>query len=308
VIVFLCAKRGRILLQIFFRHQPLGLPIKTVMIAAAVLPVFCGVDLTDLHHPRITCTHPTLFPSGAGVAPTGAYLAFARQLRQTHGLLDHNQAIWNAAKSTDFAADSFGAVHYLFSPVESYMRFAIRLQNKRPDGFPIGREQWPDNFYVESRSLMRYQYVYASDKVPLEKLLTQTTLTPVSKADWQGVAILHAKVIAPAETNSPFFPLWAFNSIFGSDEFRLEPLSCLNNVPRELGGKKLVITSRKDFQVTTSLPLKKSILHHAVLGDWHVAEIGPLQSGCKIELPDADQSVVSVAVSAFPDWLSLKKM
>ena len=108
VLVFVCARRGRAIFQSYFRPQLFATAMKAAFLAAAILPVFAGLNITELRHPRITCAGPTLLPSSAGVAPVGAYLAFARELRNSHGCLDHNQAVWSAAKNTRFQADAAG--------------------------------------------------------------------------------------------------------------------------------------------------------------------------------------------------------
>jgi len=76
-LVFIAAKSGRAIFQLYFRRQGLAAGVKLALFAAALAPVLAGVDLNDVRHPRFTLTRPTLLPSPAGVFPLGAYLAHA---------------------------------------------------------------------------------------------------------------------------------------------------------------------------------------------------------------------------------------
>lgn len=123
VTVFLCAKRGRAILQSYFRTRFSGGGLKLIFVAAAVVPLLVGVNLADLHHPKISFLQPTLLPSAAGVAPTGGYLGFLVSVKQLDGYLDHNHAVWVAARDTKFKSDDTGTVPFVWTPMESYLKF-----------------------------------------------------------------------------------------------------------------------------------------------------------------------------------------
>ena len=308
ILVFVSARRGRAIFQNYFQPKIFGAAAKTILLLAALGPVLLGLNLADLHHPKITAPRPTLLPTGAGVAPAGAYLAFALAVRRSHGFLDHNHAVWAAAKSTRFEAGADGKVPYLFSPIESYTKFAIRLQGKIPDRYSLAEHQWPPQFYVESRSLMRFQFVFPPAKVSMEDFFAIAALTPATESNWHGITMFRGDTNAPVAADAPNGPLWALNTIFGPDEFRLEPAASLQKIPADWAGKKLVVVSREKFGVTTRLDAPAKTIASATTGDWHVCEISPLRAGETIGLETAAPEKVFVGVGVFPEWMSLQKL
>ena len=308
ILVFVCAKRGRAIFQNYFQPKFFGAAVKTVLLLSALGPVLLGLNLADLQHPKITGTQPTLLPTGAGVAPMGAYLAFALSVRANHGFLDHNHAVWAAAKSTRFEAGADGKVPYLFSPIESYTIFAIRLQGRIPDRYSLTLGQCPAWFYMESRSLLRFQFAYPPEKVSMENFLAHTALTPAAESNWHGITMFRGDTNAPVAADAPTAPLWALNTIFGPDEFRLEPAASLRKIPADWAGKKLVIVSREKFGVTTRLDAQAKTISSATVGRWQVYEISPLRAGETIRLETASPEKIFMGVSVFPEWMSLQKL
>ena len=77
------------------------------------------MNLADLHHPKMTFLKPTLLPSAAGAAPAGGYLGFLVSIKPLKGYLDHNQAVWNVARDTQYKADAGGTGPFPWTPMES---------------------------------------------------------------------------------------------------------------------------------------------------------------------------------------------
>ncbi len=309
ILVFVCAPAGRSIFQIYFRPKTFAAIAKPVLLAGALGPVLLGLNLADLHHPKLTFTQPTVLPSVAGVAPFGAYLGFALGVRRDQGFLDHNHAVWVAAKSTHFENDASGKVPYLFTPIESYLRLAIRLQGKIPGRGNFGEANWPPPFfYVESRSLMRFQFVFPPESVSLEKFLATTMLTPATAATWQGITIFRGEPAATVATESPSASLWALNTRFGPDEFRRAPVSALAKIPADWAGKKLVLVSQSDFTVSGDRARQKELLSSPAFGSWHVCEISRLRADETITLQATSPENIFVGISVFPEWMSVQKM
>ncbi len=308
ILIFVCAARGRAIFQNFFREITFAPAVKTILIAAAILPVFVGVNLDDLHHPKITLTHPTWLPSGAGVAPTGAYLAFALDVRRNGGFLDHNHAVWAAARATKFEADATGDVPYLFSPIESYFKFAIRLQGKNPRHYALENGDLPPQFfYMESRTLLRFQFAWPPEKVSAENFFKNYRLTPVSAQNWNGLTIYRGEADATAGGAEFNRALWALNRAFGREEFRLGKVESLKKIPADWAGKKVVVVSQEKFSIAGE-PAQISTTRADEFGSWQVYEIFPQQAGQLIRLETAAPEKIFIGVSAFPAWMSLQKL
>jgi hypothetical protein len=86
----------------------------------------------------------------------GAYLAFAWQTRfRDHMVIDHNQKIWLAARSTNYEPCSDGAVPLLITPMSNFVEFAIRLQQKTPLPIDYIAQSGCGAVYVDARSIFR---------------------------------------------------------------------------------------------------------------------------------------------------------
>src|SRR5207248_11232052 len=126
--------------------------------------------------------------------------------------VDHNQLIWNAAKSANYTPSSDGFVHVLDTPMHSYVELGVALKGLRPKLEELGKTRGP--FYAESRSFMRI----GSDQVPASfaSLLVQpaTIVSPIYK----GIAIVRF--------NSGGDSYWgmqtrALDDLFMGNEYRL---------------------------------------------------------------------------------------
>ncbi|MDD3276840.1 MAG: hypothetical protein PHP93_07320 [Kiritimatiellales bacterium] len=121
----------------------------------ALLPLVFGVYLPALNRPQITVKSPTLFPSGDGFYPMGAYLPFMFRLRNSSTQpIDHNQLVWSAVHSAQFDFSPEGIIDVLYTPMYGYFMLEASLR----EGFAALHEydKLPArDFYADSRSLMR---------------------------------------------------------------------------------------------------------------------------------------------------------
>ena len=308
ILVFVCAARGRVIFQNYFRRKTFATAMKFALLLAALVPVFIGANLADIRHPKLTCTQPTLLPSGAGAYPAGGYLAFALNVRRSDGFLDHNHAVWAAARDTKFETDATGGVPYLFTPIESYLKFAIRLQGKVPHRHSLADDDLPPQFfYVESRSLMRFQFAWPPEKVSATVFFKNYRLAPATKQNWKGISIFRGEPNGGGVADELNAGLWALNGEFGRDEFRLGTIASLEKIPADWVGKKVVVVSRENFSITGDLN-QIPVTRTGEFGSWQVYEFNSQQTGQVIHLKTAAPEKVFIGVSAFPAWMSLQKL
>jgi hypothetical protein len=304
VLVFICAGRGQAIVHNFFQAVPAGWAIKTICAASAIVPLFVGVNLNDLKHPRPTTTNPTWLPTGAGVAPTGAYLSFALSIRQRDGFLDHNQALWSAAQSVKFETNVVGRVPYLSSPVTSYSVFAIRLQGHEPEKHSLGENPPPEWFYTDNRSFLRFQFVFPLLRERMGEIFSTLTFAPAAEPRWQGLTIYRAIIHSPAASIDLSAGLWALNQAFGLDEFRLVDKPP-QQIPAEWAGKKIVVASHTQLNILGAPP--PQAIADPLFGTWWIYSFDPMAAGQKfpVEISPFDKSFIGVG--ALPQWMSLQK-
>lgn len=308
VALFVCSRRGRMLLQNYRRALQWKRVWQAAAVLGAVVPLFLGLDADHIRQPRITFSAPTLLPSVAGVCPTGAYLAHAWNVRTQNGFIDHNHAVWAAAKNTKFVPDATGKVPFLFSPIESYLIFAIRLQGLEPLHYSLADGQCPPWFYVESRSLMRFQYTWPPKKVSMDDFLAHSTFSPVTTQSWRGITMMRGETNAMPTNTLLNGALWALNRTFGLDEFRIEKTSATFTVPANSHGGKLVIVGRPGFTVEGPGCGPAISMTHPHLGEWQVIQIPTAKAGDKYQISSSVIADVFIGISVFPEWMSLQKL
>jgi len=303
--VFITAPCGRAIFKIYFRRKRLATVVKFTLGFAALAPVLVGVNLADLRHPRLTVLHPTLLPSHAGVFPVGAYLGHALNFRRLHGLVDHNQALWLAAKATRFIPDANGGIPFVTTPVDYYLILSMHLQGWTPAPFHLAESPMPPRFYVDGRTLMRFTYAWAPRRISTAAFFGGVVLTPATATDWQGITIFSVSATPPPDTDSMSGLLWVLNAVFGGEEFRLEPRTSLAGIPDDWAGKKLVLASRGPFFLAGK---RAEECESPRLGHWYYGVISPLHKGDLVRLESDPAAEVYVATSVFPAWLSLQKL
>jgi hypothetical protein len=305
VAVFACAPRGRALFQSYFRTRFSGGGLKLIFVAAAVVPMLIGVNLTDLHHPKIAFLQPTLLPSAAGVAPAGGYLGFLISVKIQKGFLDHNQAVWTAARDTKYQADASGTVPFLWTPMESYLKFSIRLQNEVPRRHNLDAViAQTASVYCESRSLMRLQFSCPADLA--NYFFAKYNFATVSPKTWHGITMLRCATNAADGGEFSGGALWALSQSFGPDEYRREPITALRKIPAEWAGKKITLASRSELRVKSTLAKTGRTICDGTFGCWHLLEFPVAEADALIE-PLLSEQKIHVAVGALPAWMTLQK-
>jgi hypothetical protein len=172
---------------------------------------------------------------------------------------------------------------------------------------PLILEKLPPEFYLDSRSLLRFQFIWPDQLVSLDHFFIGTQLTSATDFDWHGITILHGQPGQPVAPESANAVLWVMNRAFAGDEFRLEVTTNIISIPADWAGKKLTLASRHDFSVTPGEEISAANFTQATLGEWHVCEISPLRPGEKFEIQGATPDEVAAAVGALPAWMSLRK-
>jgi hypothetical protein len=125
------------------------------LVSLTVVPWLLGLNAPTLHHLRPTFSEPTLFPTGDGQFPMGAYLAFSLQSFKENLQIDHNQKIWLSARTAAYKACPDGSVPFLITPMTNFIEFAIRLQHKRALPIDYLSESPCGLAYVDARSIIR---------------------------------------------------------------------------------------------------------------------------------------------------------
>jgi hypothetical protein len=135
---------------------PVRRVVSAILCVAAVVPLFVGIQMPQLGHPRPVFSAPEQFPSGDGHYPMGAYLAFMRQLRNADEIpVDHNQRVWKALRSADFDGTPDQTLLVLYTPMSGHFMLEASLRGRKI--YRCGKDRMPADvpFYADSRSLMR---------------------------------------------------------------------------------------------------------------------------------------------------------
>ena len=189
--------------------------VRYALLLVAVIPLAVGVQLPALTQPRLTTHAPTLFPSGDGHYPMGAYVAFLHALRHGNANpIDHNQRVWRAVREARFDVGPDQRVKVLYTPMYGY----FMLEGARR-GFQVdwaSQTMWTDtNFYADSRTLSRHDVKFALHAQ--EELMTRNMM-PVSP-EMDGISVLH---VGSGDAQ------WAararlLNRLFSGNEYRIGP-------------------------------------------------------------------------------------
>lgn len=101
-------------------------PLMTILLLAALVPLFVGIRMPATNRIALTLSHPTLMPSADSLLPMGAYLAHS--FRPPDERLDHNQSVWLAALNADFSRGEGRPVQLLESPLVAITKLALYLR------------------------------------------------------------------------------------------------------------------------------------------------------------------------------------
>lgn len=312
---FISAPRGKAILH----ELPLQLLKRWIgwgLVAAASVPLVIGIHLPFISAPRLTLTTPTLFPTADGVMPMGAYGSFlVLRLRNANAqFVDHNQAVWQAAQATQFEMSSDGSVPILETHLPMYLRLAARLQALKSREIPANEITQLPFFYAESRSLTKeWTELNNPDGYKNEKKAAIQRLLQYPAAYQSNHRSIGVLKFGTGDTQ------WAeelssLNRQFRGNEYQRFSASTCFQLDRCIPdpsdwGKTLVFYSPQPFTLiltdgTHQQPLTSVREHNASLEtialkgkDWFRRQI-------VLEQPES-LSRLSIAKSAFPDWMSI---
>lgn len=126
-----------------------------VIAVVALVPLFLGVRLPTPTQPQPVRSGATLFPSGDGHYPMGAYLAFLGRLQRGSATpIDHNQRVWNAVRAAELEVDRDGRFRVLATPMVGYFMLEASLRGVTADKRGYAELKGAP-FYMDSRTLMR---------------------------------------------------------------------------------------------------------------------------------------------------------
>jgi hypothetical protein len=203
------------------RRYDISTALVTISAILTIAPWFVGLQLGRLSKPRITLLQPTLFPTSHGAFPMGAYGPFIWELRWHDFLIDHNQRIWESARTVAYRACGNNEVGLVYSPMVSYLELAVRLQGRNP----IIVKNWkngPCGFvYVDSRSAIRRVSPLSRTAPDLRSMLG-SSISLASQGD-DGDPILMVDVGQPQSAIAAI--LSQLREVFGGRDFRVVFLS-----------------------------------------------------------------------------------
>ncbi len=248
-----------------------GRGLRRGLAVLAVLPLLIGLDWSNWTAPRLTVGQPTVFPSGDGHYPMGAYASFLGRFRTAETVpIDHNQRVWWAARSATFEPDQAGHVGVVMTPMHGYLMLAGSMEGQSVRVTPFDPETVTGQ-YLDSRTLMRHDVKFGGQE--LEALLAEP-LASVS-ADYDGIRIVR---VGEGDTR------WgeqtrALNRWFAGDEYRIGPADTVVPV-----GRRAVWFAAEPFA---------NAERDAATG-WYLSSV------------PAHGSDLQVAYSALPTWMSVR--
>jgi hypothetical protein len=198
------------------RWRPLVAGGAGLIAAFAAGPWIVGLHAPTLSEIRPTLTSPTLIPTSDGRIPIGAYLGFAVELASNRFLVDHNQKIWLAARSTQYRACDDGTVPLLGTGMVNYLELAVRVAGRSPR-IVAGPDQSPCRFaYADARSLLR---TYGGAGPGDARDFFKRPITTASATPELGQPVL--RVDAAGAITPTASVLEALRGVFGGREFEV---------------------------------------------------------------------------------------
>jgi len=319
VLCFGCAARGQAIIQ-QFPFPSLKRLLGIILVCFCLLPLAIGVQFPLLKSPRITLTTPTLFPTADGLMPMGSYAHFLVPLLRNASTqaVDHNQLLWKTAQNVSFESGSNDIVPVLKTHVPMYIRLAATIQGKKSEEItPQDSVKYPF-FYAESRSFTK-DWTELNNPEGYEHETKQAIQRLFSMpAAYQSKRELGFGVLKFGSGDRRWSEeLLMLNKHFQGNEYQILPAT---NILQGNGfipspddwGKTLVFYSPKPFTLTLagqpteqslkSSPEPNSAFHSIDLkgADWFGKQFRVDDSGSLNEL--------SIARSAFPDWMTVKSV
>ncbi len=297
LLVLVSGRRAAVLLGRLPRWAQTTLVV--LCFSGAVGPLIIGVHLPNPLAARPVVGSGTRFPSADGNLTMGGYGFALRDVPRRAGLVDHNHAIWRAARDANYVAGPDGTVAFLDTPMAAYYRLALTLREK-----PLRLVSRPEaGAHVDSRSWLR----------PVARLDTHTVRDlaaggwaprPVS-AEFSGVRMLRFETegdVGAGEQRDA-----SLKALFRGNEFMLLAENTDWN-RREFEGRTLVWFAPQPFLLERSFAagVAQSI-PSAATGAFHCVVLkGEARRGTAIRWPaSAAGEKPRVAASVLMDYMAL---
>jgi len=313
LLLVLASKRGQTLFeemgQGFWPHSA-----SCGLIAMSVLPLLIGVHLPFPTTPRPVLSEATQVPSADGRLPMGATLSFLHQRRTTGGV-DHNQRIWDAARSvTNWASSDAPSVRIAYSPMSSYLELAVLLRGQNPVVLREDALASASDFYADIRSLTKTSAYLGG---PVDRTHRQAMKGHAMQTA-AGLAHQHHIVrMTQGTPNREQKVLMHLTHLFRGNEFELHPPrhgapGDLMDVPRSWEGKTIVLFADEPFSIRLGTGSPDAAPHTtASFGNdvYAIPLTGTQWYGRDVAwgAVRADRAV-SVAVSVLPDYMSIDSL
>lgn len=250
------------------------------LVCLTLLPWIVGLNAPSLTHVRPTVTRPTLFPTGDGNFPMGAYLAFDAEVLKEHFRIDHNQKIWLSARSVDYRSCPNGVVPFLITPMSNFIEFAIRTQGKTPLAIDYLAESPCGIAYVDARSIIRGYRPTAQDGAFLQH--------GVSLASATNNGELVVEIDGRARQTEEAQLLAELSKFFDGREIEI-----FQRIPRPIA-----LEPGREYVVFSSLPCHVTSSGTAV----PLAQGGLLQAAWTVEPAQKRKTAEAACPAAFAGW------
>jgi hypothetical protein len=297
MIVMLSSRRVAVLLR--SRSTWCGTALAGGCALGACVPLFIGLHLPFRDSPRLVMAAGTRFPTADGNLPMGGYLFALREVSLNGGLVDHNQAIWLAARDADYKPDPTGIVRIVDSPMYSYVELSTALR-----GYGVVTLSRPEaGAYIDSRSLIRPAMDFTTGRQGMPSMYG-LSVVPISQEIF-GASILRFTKEAPK--NGYWSEIQLLRDLFGGNEFHRLPMDADSSMDK-FEGHTRVWYSHEAFALEARGPG----------GSNRVLRSLPKDAFCYVQLSGRELRFLSItvkeragsigvreAVSVLPDYMGI---
>jgi hypothetical protein len=292
VVVTLCAfttRRISTLLRFLWPNR-LRIAMAAVALVVAIVPLAVGLQLPEITSPRITVSRATTYPSADGHWPMGAVAGFAYSARSHSQVsIDHNQDIYQAARSTEYRSSCNGRVPLLRTPMVAYLELALTIEGLRAEVIDHAGQQGCETAYADLRSLTHeWLHPFEPDASPKE--------------------LPRLRVVSPPVTNQPIVligdeddPLLGRELASLRDQFQGREFEVLFRRPEVISaqpGSLYRVVAPNDFLAGAICGgMRQHLPTHPGSG-LYAAEYATNRADCALELPSGRDILVAHTVLA----------
>ncbi len=297
MIVLLSSRRTAVLLHSKSKWVEAGLAFGCLL--GAYVPLVIGLNLPFRDSPNAVISAGTRFPTADGNLSMGGYLFALRDVSRSNGLVDHNQAIWLAARDAGYRPNSADVVLVVDSPMVSYIELAVTLR-----GYRISTLSSPEEgACIDSRSLIRPAMNFATGRQSMP-LMESISAVPIS-AEFFGATIL--LFVKDAPKNGYGREILFLRDVFAGNEFR-RVSSDTDGPVGKFEGSTRVWYSHNPFSLETRLPSGDRQVFRSALKDGYdfVRLNGHELRFRSVSIQEqSDAADVREAVSVLPDYMDI---